>query len=129
MSGRPISRDGATADGGFPEGETAPTRTFQRLIGQIGRSRHLSRLVREQMSACYNSTVMTLWNLLQDILVAVLLTLPISFVGIAWVNYDDPGAGALKAELRWNAHTGRAGWWIPTNPSPWMIWPGPLCRQ
>ena len=65
---------------------------------------------------------MTLWNLLKDILVAVLLALLISFVGIAWIDYDVPGAwpdligpsrGALKASPRCNAHTGRAGCWVP----------------
>ena len=34
---------------------------------------------------------MTLWNLLQDTLVAVLLALLISFAGIAWVDYEVPG--------------------------------------
>jgi hypothetical protein len=66
---------------------------------------------------------MTLWNLLQDILVAVLLTLLISFVGITWIDYDDPaawrveGVGALECAYR------------PGRSSPWTIWPGPLCRQ
>ena len=35
---------------------------------------------------------MALWNLLKDILVAVLLALLISTVGIAWIDYDVPGA-------------------------------------
>ena len=72
---------------------------------------------------------MTLWNLLQDILVAVLLTLLISFVGIAWVDYDDPGAwrvegvGALECAYR-------PGWVVGSQKTgPWTIWPGPLCRQ
>ena len=66
---------------------------------------------------------MTLWNLLQDIVVAVLLTLLISFVGIIWVDYDDPaawlveGVGALECAYR------------PGREADWTIWPGPLCRR
>jgi len=64
---------------------------------------------------------MTLWNLLQDILVAVLLTLLISFVGIAWVDYDDPGAwrveGAVALECAY-----RPGWVVGSHrSSPWTI--------
>jgi hypothetical protein len=66
---------------------------------------------------------MTLWNLLQDIMVAVLRTLLISFVGIAWVDYNDPAAwrvdGAVALECAYR----------PGRSSPWTIWPGPLCRQ
>jgi hypothetical protein len=36
---------------------------------------------------------MTLWSLLRDILVAVLLALLISFVGIAWSTTTFPGRG------------------------------------
>jgi hypothetical protein len=76
---------------------------------------------------------MTLWSLLRDILVAVLLALLISFVGIAWVDYDVPGAwpdligpsktrraegvGALECAYR------------PGREADWTIWPGPLCRR
>ena len=35
---------------------------------------------------------MTLWNLLKDILAAALLALLISSIGIAWIDYDVPGA-------------------------------------
>ena len=80
---------------------------------------------------------MTLWNVLQDILVAVLLALLISFVGIAWVDYDVPGAwpdligpswrvegvAAVECAYRPGGVVGSHG------SSPWTIWPGPLCRQ
>ena len=66
---------------------------------------------------------MPLWNLLKDILVAVLLALLISTVGIAWIDYDVPGAWPdligpsetwrVEGAARCNAHTGRAGWWVP----------------
>ena len=80
------------------------------------------------MSACYNSPTMTLWNLLQDLLVAVLLTLLISFVGIAWVNYDDPGAWRVEGGALECAY--RPGGVVDSHKSsPWTIWPGPLCRQ
>ena len=83
---------------------------------------------------------MTLWNLLQDTLVAVLLALLVSFVGIAWVDYDVPaawsdrigpsktwraqGVGALECAYRpaWGEGSDRS------SPSPSTIWPGPLCR-
>ena len=80
---------------------------------------------------------MALWNLLKDILVAVLLALLISTVGIAWIDYDVPGAwpdligpswrvevvAALECAYRPGAVVGSHG------SSPWTIWPGPLCRQ
>jgi hypothetical protein len=68
---------------------------------------------------------MTLWNLLQDILVAVLLTLLISFVGIAWVDYDDPRRVEVVA-LECAYRPGGVG---SHRSGPWTIWPGPLCRQ
>ena len=81
---------------------------------------------------------MTLWNLLQDILVAVLLALLISFVGIAWVDYDVPGAWPdLIGPKTWRAEgvdalecAYRSGRVVDSHGSnPWTIWPGPLCRQ
>ena len=79
---------------------------------------------------------MTLWNLLQDILVAVLLALLISFVGIAWVDYDVPDvAGPDRASWRVEGVVAlecayRPGWVVGSHrSSPWTIWPGPLCRQ
>ena len=70
---------------------------------------------------------MTLWNLFQDILLAVLLALLISFVGIAWVDYDVPAEGvrALECAYRPDGLVGSGR----SSPSPWTIWPGPLCRQ
>jgi hypothetical protein len=84
---------------------------------------------------------MTLPNLLKDILVAVLLALLISFVGIAWVDYDVPGAwpdqigpsetwradGAVALECGYRPR--RVVGSDRSSPSPWTIWPGPLCRQ
>jgi hypothetical protein len=78
---------------------------------------------------------MTLWNLLQDILMAVVLALLISFVGIAWVDYDVPGAwpdligpswrveGVVALECAYRPGVGFH------KSSTWTIWPGPLCRQ
>ena len=81
---------------------------------------------------------MTLWNLLKDILVAVLLALLISFMGIAWIDYDVPGAwpdliGPSEtwrvegAELQCAYQPGWVGGSQKTGP--WRIWPGPLCRE
>jgi hypothetical protein len=80
---------------------------------------------------------MTLWSLLQDILVAVLLALLISFVGVAWVDYDVPGAWPDLIGPSWRVE-GVAALECAYRPggvvgslrsSPWTIWPGPLCRQ
>jgi hypothetical protein len=74
---------------------------------------------------------MTPWNLLKDILVAVLLALLISFVGIAWIDYDVPGAwpdligpsetwrveGVVALECAY-----RPGWVVGSHrSSPWTI--------
>ena len=67
---------------------------------------------------------MTLWNLLKDILVAVLLTLLISFVGIAWIDYDDPGAWRAEVAVECAYRPGGVG-----SHRSWTVWPGPLCRQ
>ncbi len=81
---------------------------------------------------------MTLWNLLKDMVGAVLLALLISFVGIAWIDYDVPGAWPdLIGPKTWRAEgvdalecTYRPGRRMDSNgSSPWTIWPGPLCRQ
>jgi hypothetical protein len=82
---------------------------------------------------------MTLWNLLKDILVAVLLALLISFVGIAWIDYDVPGAwpDLIGPSETWRVEgvdtlqcTYRPGWVLGSQKTgPWAIWPGPLCRQ
>ena len=78
---------------------------------------------------------MTLWNLLKDILVAVLLALLISFVGIAWVDYDVPGAWPDLIGPSWRVEGAlecayRPGWVLGSQKTgPWAIWPGPLCRQ
>ena len=80
---------------------------------------------------------MTLWNLLQDILVAVLLALLISFVGIAWVDYDVPGAWPDLIGPSWRVEgvaavecAYRPGGVVGSQKTgPWTIWPGPLCRQ
>ena len=66
---------------------------------------------------------MTLWNLLKDILEGVLLTLLISFVGIAWVDYPDSGAWRVEGVVALECA------YRPGRSSPWTIWPGPLCRQ
>ena len=90
--------------------------------------------------ACYKfATMISLWTLSKGILVAVLLALPICLVGIAWIDYDVPGAwpdligpsetwrvegaAALECAYRPGAVVGSHG------SSPWTIWPGPLCRQ
>jgi hypothetical protein len=83
---------------------------------------------------------MTPWNLLQDTLVAVLLALLISFAGIAWVDYEVPGTwpDLIGPSKTWRAE-GAGGLvcayrprWVEgsdrSSPSPWTIWPGPLCR-
>ena len=80
---------------------------------------------------------MTLWNLLKDILMAVLLALLISFVGIAWVDYDVPGAWPYLIGPSWRVEgvaavecAYRPGGVVGSHgSSPWTIWPGPLCRQ
>ena len=81
---------------------------------------------------------MTLWNLSKDIVVAVMMALLISFVGIAWVDYDVPGAWPdLIGPKTWRAEGGgalecayRPGWVVGSQKTgPWAIWPGPLCRQ
>jgi hypothetical protein len=75
----------------------------------------------------------------EQALVAVLLALLISFVGIAWVDYDVPGVwpdligpsktrrvegvAALECAYRPGGVVGSH------SSSPWTIWPGPLCRQ
>ena len=83
---------------------------------------------------------MTPWNLLQDTLVAVLLALLISFVGIAWVDYDVPGAwpDLIGPSKTWRAEgvgglecayrPARVEGSDRPSPSPSTIWPGPLCR-
>ena len=74
---------------------------------------------------------MTLWNLLQDILVAVLLALLISTVGTAWIDYDVPGAWPDLIGPSWRAEgvVALECAYRPGRSSPWTIWPGPLCRQ
>ena len=74
---------------------------------------------------------MTLRTLLRDILAAVLLALPIAAAGIAWIDYDVPGAwpdligpsetwrveGVVALECAY-----RPGWVVGSHrSSPWTI--------